>query len=121
MCIRDRPRSGRGVEVEYPGVVSRRIDLHRRDLQERREDDLRQGRLTQGPLAPLQLQPGWQHQARHRLPRGREDQRESLEGSYPRGSGAERLPGAGLIPCWAISPTHMTHNVEAFAELLTRP
>ncbi len=28
------------------GVVSRRIDLHRRDLQERREDDLFQGGRT---------------------------------------------------------------------------
>ena len=38
------PEVGRGVEVERgSGVVSRRIDLHRRDVQERREDDLRQG------------------------------------------------------------------------------
>ena len=36
-----RPRGGRGVEVERgSGVVSRRIDLHRRDLQERCEDDI---------------------------------------------------------------------------------
>src|SRR5438105_2931 len=38
-----RSRSGRGVEVERgSGVVARRIDLHRRDLQEHCEDDLRQ-------------------------------------------------------------------------------
>ena len=30
------------------GVVSRRDDLHRRDVQERGEDDLRQGRLAEG-------------------------------------------------------------------------
>ena len=42
-----RPRCGRGVEVERgSGVVSRRIDLHRRDLQERREDDIFQGGRT---------------------------------------------------------------------------
>src|SRR6185503_4021422 len=40
-----RPRGGRGVEVERgSGVVARWIDLHGRDLQERREDDLRQRR-----------------------------------------------------------------------------
>ena len=31
------------------GVVARRIDLHRRDLQERREDDLRQGATLKDP------------------------------------------------------------------------
>src|SRR5438093_10993554 len=42
-----RLRGGRGVEVERgSGVVSRRIDLHRRDVQERREDDLLQGGRT---------------------------------------------------------------------------
>ena len=39
------------------GLVSRWIDLHRRDLQERREDDLCQGGRTRGPIRPLQLQP----------------------------------------------------------------
>src|SRR3984893_13287121 len=54
-----RSRGGRGVEVERgSGVVSRRIDLHRRDLQERREDDLRQrgGSEGEGSFGPLQLQ-----------------------------------------------------------------
>ena len=32
------------------GVVARRDHLHRRDVQERREDDLRQGRLAGGPF-----------------------------------------------------------------------
>src|SRR5437870_11255639 len=42
-----RPRGSRGVEVERgSGVVSRRIDLHLRDVQERREDDLFQGGRT---------------------------------------------------------------------------
>ena len=31
------------------GVVARRIDLHRRDLQERREDDLRQRAALRDP------------------------------------------------------------------------
>src|SRR4029077_10498442 len=64
-----RPRGRRGVEVERgSGVVSRRIDLHRRDLQERREDDLLQGGCARGPSRPLQREPRWQHQACHRLP-----------------------------------------------------
>ena len=32
-----------------PGLVARRDRLHRRDLQEGREDDVRQGRLPEGP------------------------------------------------------------------------
>src|SRR5215472_9687096 len=53
---RSRSRRRRGVEVERgSGVVARRIDLHRRDLQERREDDLRQRRGSQGSCASLQL------------------------------------------------------------------
>ena len=38
------------------GVVARRNDLHRRDLQERREDDLRQRGGSEGSFGPLQLQ-----------------------------------------------------------------
>jgi hypothetical protein len=38
------------------GVVARRIDLHRRDVQERREDDLRQRGGSEGSFGPLQLQ-----------------------------------------------------------------
>src|SRR6266550_3618944 len=49
-----RSRSRRGVEVERSsGLVARWIDLHRRDLQERREDDLRQRRGAEGSFAPL--------------------------------------------------------------------
>src|SRR5208337_899326 len=52
------PRSGRGVEVERrSGVVPRWTDLHRRDVQERREADFRRGRLAQGPLRSVQRQP----------------------------------------------------------------
>jgi hypothetical protein len=44
-------------EVERgSGVVARRFDLHRRDLQKRGEDDLRQRGGTEGSFAPLQLQ-----------------------------------------------------------------
>src|SRR5262249_17252495 len=93
-----RPRGGRGVEVERgSSMVSRRIDLHRRDLQERREDDLCQGGRTRGPIRPLQLRPRGQHQACHRLPREREDPREGIEGACSRGRGAERVPRPRLI------------------------
>src|SRR5262249_56504249 len=55
---RSRSRSRRGVEVERgSGMVARRIDLHRGDLQERREDDLRQGGGSEGSFRALQLQP----------------------------------------------------------------
>src|SRR5215831_18289320 len=54
---RSRSRSRRRVEVERgSGVVARRIDLHRRDLQERREDDLRQRGGSEGSFTPLQRQ-----------------------------------------------------------------
>ena len=39
-----------------PAWYARRIDLHRRDLQERREDDLRQRGGSEGSFGPLQLQ-----------------------------------------------------------------
>src|SRR5262245_234306 len=52
-----RSRSRRGVEVERgSGVVARWNDLHRRDLQERRENDLRQRGGSKGSFGPLQLQ-----------------------------------------------------------------
>ena len=35
--------------MERSGVVSRRIDLHRRDVQERREDDLCPGAALEDP------------------------------------------------------------------------
>ena len=46
-------------EWKWRGVpvwVARRIDLHRRDLQEHREDDLRQRGVTERSFRPLQLQ-----------------------------------------------------------------
>src|SRR5262245_26563947 len=60
-------------------VVARRIDLHRRDLQGRREDDLRQRGGSERSLRPLQRQSWRQHEARHRLPRGRENRRGRVE------------------------------------------
>src|SRR5437763_9259558 len=52
-----RSRSRRGAEVERSsGVGARRIDLHRRALQERREDDLRQGCGSKRSVGSLQLQ-----------------------------------------------------------------
>jgi hypothetical protein len=93
-----RPRSRRGVEVERgSGVVSRRIDLHRRDVQERREDDLRQRGGSEGSFGRLQLQSSRKHQACHRPPRGREDRRGGIEGSYSRGCDTKRVPRPRLI------------------------
>ncbi len=65
------PERGRGMEVERSGLVAPRADLHRRDLQEGREDDLREGRLAAGPFRPVQFQSRRQCPARHRLPRRR--------------------------------------------------
>src|SRR5262245_49914148 len=93
-----RSRSRRGVEVARgSGVVARRIDLHRRDLQERREDDLRQRGGSEGSFAPLQLQPRREHEACHRLPRGREDQRGGIEDSRSRRRDPEQVEGQKLI------------------------
>src|SRR5207244_9243263 len=76
-----RPRGGRGVEVERDSrVVSRWDRLHGRDLQERGEDDLRQGGVAGRPFGPVQLEPGRQRQARHRFSRRREDRREGSRG-----------------------------------------
>ena len=94
-----RPRDDRGAEMEEavewdgggPGLVAQRDRLHRRDVQERREDDLRQGSVAEGPFRPLQFQSRRQRQARHRLPRGRQDQREGPEGSHQSRREAERL------------------------------
>src|SRR3977135_251227 len=50
------PRSDRGVEMERrSGVVSRWIDLHRRDVKEHRKADFLEGRLDQGPFRSVQL------------------------------------------------------------------
>jgi hypothetical protein len=38
-------------------VVAQRADLHRRDLQEGREDDLRQGSVVAGPFKPFTSSP----------------------------------------------------------------
>src|SRR5579885_2128774 len=87
-----RPRGRRGVEMERRSrVVARRTHLHRRDLQERREDDLREGSSAERPRAPIQLQP-----------RRRQDQREGVEGSDPRSHNAEYL--ADVIE--AAAPRH---------------
>ena len=66
-------------DVRGSRVVSRRDHLHRRDLQERGEDDVRQGRVAGRPFGPVQLKPGRQHQARHRLREGEEIDEEALE------------------------------------------
>src|SRR6058998_3821288 len=58
-----RPRRGRGVEVEKAfssrgsGVVSPRSDLHRRDVQERRETYVLQGGFAERSFGTVQLKP----------------------------------------------------------------
>src|SRR5436190_17281001 len=52
------PWSGGGVEMEGgSGLVTRRLDLHRRDLQERRKADLLQRLPAGGSQEALQLKP----------------------------------------------------------------
>src|SRR5262245_55513936 len=93
-----RSRSRRGVEVERgSGVVARRVDLHRRDLQERREDDLRQRRGSEGSFTPLQLQSRGEYKACHRLPRGREDRRGGVEDSHSRRRDPEQVQSSKLM------------------------
>ena len=55
------------------------------------------GASLDDPVGPLQLQPRGEHEARHRLPRGREDRREGTEGAHSRRRGAERVQGPRLI------------------------
>ena len=58
------------LDARGSGMGAPRTHLHRRDLQERCEAHLRQGRLAQGPFRPLQREPGRQHEARHRIHEG---------------------------------------------------
>src|SRR6185437_9308145 len=80
-----RPRRGRGVEVARRSrVVPPRDDLHGRDLQERGEDDVRQGCVAAGSVRPSPLQPGRQHQACDRFSLGRHHRREGVDGAHSR-------------------------------------
>src|SRR6185436_5370003 len=90
-----RCRRGRGVEVGWPGLVARRTDLHRRDVQEGRKADLRQGCGAEGSFAPLQFQPRGKHAACHRRPRGREDRREGIQGPHQRRRDPEQVAEIG--------------------------
>src|SRR5690348_10517548 len=73
------------------GVVARGNYLYRRDVQERREDDLREGRFAGRPCPPVQLESRRQYAAGDRLPRGRQDQRKGVEGAHPRRRGTEHV------------------------------
>ena len=89
-------RRGRGMEMaRRPGVGALRHHLHRRDLQGCREADLRQGRRDRRPRGPVQREPRRQRAARHRYPRGRDDQREGVQGAGPRRRRAECGEGQG--------------------------
>src|SRR5215212_480526 len=87
------------MEVERRSRVGARRDhLHGRDLQERGQDDLRQGRVARRSVGALQLQSRGEHAARDRLPRGRAGRRGGAEGSCARGCRAERLQSETLNP-----------------------
>src|SRR5262249_26228695 len=92
-----RPRRRRGGEMEEgdesrrPGVGPPGRNLHPGDVQERREAHLLQGRLPGGSCGALQLEPGRQHQARDRRPRGRGDRRDGLRGADPRSGQPQRV------------------------------
>ena len=55
------------------------------------------GAALEDPRGPLQLQPGWEHAAGHRLPRGRGDRRGGREGSRPRRRDPEHVQSQALI------------------------
>jgi hypothetical protein len=75
---------------KWRGVpVWERHHLHRRDLQERRQADLRQGRGSAGPRRAVQLQPRRQYPAGDRHPRERADQRSRLQGAGAGRRGSE--------------------------------
>ena len=54
---RTRTSSRSGSGSGHAGLVARRHHLHGRVLQERRQADLRQGRVAEGSGPPLQLEP----------------------------------------------------------------
>lgn len=79
------------MEVGGSGLVARRDNLHRRNIPEGREDDLRPGRFARRPFGPLQLEPRRQNQARHRHTRWRRDRRRGAQGPHPRGRGTQHV------------------------------
>src|SRR5262249_42763244 len=64
---------------------------HGGDLQGRREDDLRQRGSSERSITSVQFQPGGEHAAGHRFPRGREDKRASAEDSRACRRGSEQV------------------------------
>src|SRR5260221_10800420 len=81
-----RPGRRRGVEVDgHSDLVARRHHLHRRILQEGREAYLRQGRVSEGPGPPLQLESRRKRTPRDRHPRRRRSWRVRLQGARPPG------------------------------------
>ena len=72
-------------------LVAQRADLHRRGLQEGREDDLRQRSLPEGSFWSVQFQSRRQRQARYRRPRRRQAGREGSEGSHSGRRGLEQV------------------------------
>jgi hypothetical protein len=105
-----RSRGRRGVEVaRRSGLVARRPDLHRRDLQERREDDVRKRRGAERSVPPLQFKSRRQRAARDRCSRGRHRKRRRVEGSHSRRGGAEQVKDETLRTC-----THKTPAMSVF-------
>jgi hypothetical protein len=65
--------------------------LHRRNLQECREEDFRQGRLPAGSGRPVQFKSRRQHPARDRLSRSRQARSEVSEGAHSGCCGVEQV------------------------------
>ena len=73
-----RKATNPGVPVwSHDGIVDRR------DVQERREAHVLQGRLAGRPVGAVQLEPRGQHAARDRRPRGRGDRRAGVRRPHP--------------------------------------
>lgn len=104
--------------MAHSSLVAQRADLHRRDLQEGREDDIRQGSLFGEPFEPLQFQPGRQHPARHRLPGSRQAGREGPEGALSGRCGLQQVVGLRLVqPARSIVPAAKTSKARKPAVL----
>jgi len=68
------PEARRGMAVTRGcGLAARQIDSHGQDLQERREDNLRQRCSPGGPIGFLQFRSLWERKACRRLSRGLKD------------------------------------------------
>src|SRR5262245_12785774 len=104
-----------------PGVVPRRDDLHRRDLQKPRETHLRQRGCAPGPSQALQLQDRGKRKARARHPSGGGGRRGRVQGARPcrgrpqyirrKGKAKAREVGDGSGPKKAVKASASSQGV----------